>query len=355
MKLKSLESVFNNDDDRRTARILFRIIAALLLAYLVVIATAVYWSDWNLIAITILGCLSFSVPLALLVRGQVRAGGTIVIVNVLITTTIMAMIGQGTRDIALIAYPVIVVIASLIMPRRDFFCAAGLTLIAIGGIVSGEIFGWYAPLPVASAGWGDLLLIVMILVIAIMAVDWLAENMRENLRRAHQEIARREIIEALLLYQSSHDALTGIYNRLFFEEELARFDKGREFPVSIVIADVDDLKIVNDTQGHAVGDELLRRTTTVLTAVFRAGDVLARIGGDEFAVLLPNTPAVTADQMVTRVREKLSEHTAQYPDIPIELSLGAATAETAKLVEAFVVADQRMYTNKANRKSQTHR
>jgi diguanylate cyclase (GGDEF)-like protein len=145
--------------------------------------------------------------------------------------------------------------------------------------------------------------------------------------------------------------LTGIYNRAFFETELERFKTSREFPVSVIVADVDKLKITNDTLGHAAGDELLRQAVSVLRSVFRAGDVLARIGGDEFAVLLPNTDAVTAEQLLSRVRAKLVEHNTQHPDLPVQVSLGAATAAKDALVEAFTLADQRMYADKAARKA----
>ena len=146
------------------------------------------------------------------------------------------------------------------------------------------------------------------------------------------------------------DILTGIFNRTFFETELARLELSRDFPMSIVIADLDNMKITNDTLGHQAGDKLLKHTVQVLQAAFRAADIIARIGGDEFAVLLPNTDSMTAGQMLSRIRIKLDEHNAQHPELPIQLSLGASTAEHGKLMEAFSIADQRMYKDKALRK-----
>jgi diguanylate cyclase (GGDEF)-like protein/PAS domain S-box-containing protein len=157
--------------------------------------------------------------------------------------------------------------------------------------------------------------------------------------------------EERLRFQSTHDALTGIYNRAFFEAEMERLVHGREQITSIIIADVDGLKRVNDSQGHAVGDDLLREAVKVLRSVFRASEVLARIGGDEFAVLLPGLTAATVQKMMDRVRDQLAQHNAVTPDFPVLLSVGAATAESNRLFEAFRIADQRMYNDKLTRKA----
>ena len=100
------------------------------------------------------------------------------------------------------------------------------------------------------------------------AIDLMAMSMRKNLKLARQEIMQRKQAEEQLRYQSMHDTLTGIYNRGFFEEELARLEHSREFPVSIIMADVDQLKVVNDTRGHAKGDELLQYAANILARYF---------------------------------------------------------------------------------------
>lgn len=160
---------------------------------------------------------------------------------------------------------------------------------------------------------------------------------------------RRQAAEKLK-YLSTHDALTGLYNRTFFEEETARLERGRQHPVCIVMADVDDLKVTNDRDGHAAGDDLLRRTAQVLNASFRAEDIIARIGGDEFVVLLPNADAAAAEQALTRVRKILHDHNAAHGGTRLRLSLGASTAEKGgALAEALKQADARMYQEKHGR------
>jgi diguanylate cyclase (GGDEF)-like protein/PAS domain S-box-containing protein len=165
------------------------------------------------------------------------------------------------------------------------------------------------------------------------------------------DITERKRLEEQFRHQSNTDSMTGIFNRNFFEDELARFERGREFPVSIVIADIDRLKYVNDHLGHAAGDELLRQAAMVLSSVFRAGDVLARIGGDEFGALLPATDAAAVEQIVARIRKRLEEHNYGRPGLPLQLSIGAATAMTKNLAEVFTLADQRMYAEKSSRRS----
>ena len=169
------------------------------------------------------------------------------------------------------------------------------------------------------------------------------------------DITERKLAEEQLGYKSTHDALTDIYNRAYFEGELARLELSREFPISIIMADVDLLKVTNDTRGHAAGDKMIQQAANALRAVFREADVLARIGGDEFAVLLPGTDSASAEQMLARVQEWLAKYNAESIDFPVQLSLGSATAEINNLAEAFTLADRRMYADKATRKAKANR
>ena len=104
-------------------------------------------------------------------------------------------------------------------------------------------------------------------------------------------------------YLSYHDQLTGLYNRRFFEEELKRLDVERNFPMTIVMADVNGLKLINDSFGHAIGDELLKKVAEVMIKGCRADDIIARLGGDEFVILLPKTDAYETEQIVKRIKD----------------------------------------------------
>lgn len=149
-----------------------------------------------------------------------------------------------------------------------------------------------------------------------------------------------------LTYVSTHDAITGLYNRQFFETELKRLARGRHFPVSVVMADLDGLKSVNDTHGHPAGDALLRRTGEMLTTVVRAEDIVARVGGDEFTVLLPDF-ALTSDDLQARIANYAAAHPVPDEAPHLILSFGIAVAVDGNgLLEAVSIADQRMYQMK---------
>lgn len=165
------------------------------------------------------------------------------------------------------------------------------------------------------------------------------------------DLTERKTSEDKLKYLSTHDVLTGLYNRAFFEEEIDRLEHGRRFPVSILIADIDLLKEVNDTFGHAAGDELIRRAASVLKDVFRKEDVVARIGGDEFAVIWPGADKAKTDAILSRIRKSLERHNRNNPgSVSLQLSVGIATGEKGcSLRELMKEADERMYSDKVSK------
>jgi diguanylate cyclase (GGDEF)-like protein/PAS domain S-box-containing protein len=149
-----------------------------------------------------------------------------------------------------------------------------------------------------------------------------------------------------ILYLSYHDALTGLYNRRFVMEELKRLEASSQLPLSIVIGDVNGLKLTNDAFGHAKGDKLLKKVAEAFRASYRPGDVIARWGGDEFLILLPNTSMETAKRLV-RQSKSAFERKSKWT-LPISVSLGYATRERQeeKLADVLKEAEKWMYHKK---------
>lgn len=177
-----------------------------------------------------------------------------------------------------------------------------------------------------------------------------AEFMADYSAAFNLMVEKMDALSADLQRASTHDALTGLYNRACFDAEIERVSKGRRFPSSVVIIDVDGLKTVNETLGSAAGDQLLLMASGLLLSSFRGEDIVARLGGDEFGVILPGVDDATAADILNRIRATL--HTAVRDEGPaLSLSMGTATALSGKEVsDALQLADERMSKEKAARK-----
>jgi diguanylate cyclase (GGDEF)-like protein len=162
------------------------------------------------------------------------------------------------------------------------------------------------------------------------------------------DITARKKAEAGLAYLGRHDVLTKVYNRSFYAEEIERLETGGPFPVSIIVTDLNGLKPVNDELGHAAGDDLLRRAGEVLLqAVANRGSV-ARIGGDEFVVLLPATREVEAEQIIADIKQTTERNNQGDPAAPsLSFSIGHATGQAGdRLASVTQNADLLMYQAK---------
>lgn len=176
----------------------------------------------------------------------------------------------------------------------------------------------------------------------------LIEAIAERLGRVVERMQAEERIE----YLSFHDVLTGLYNRRFFQNELERLSHSRYLPIGIVMADIDGLKRVNDTLGHKTGDKLLQEVAMVLESATRKEDVLARVGGDEFAVILPGIDAKETELFSARIRKAFDEQMKKKKlDAGISIGFAIGKDRDTSLHMVLARADQDMYRAKKLKKS----
>ena len=161
------------------------------------------------------------------------------------------------------------------------------------------------------------------------------------------DITARKKAEAYLEYLGKHDALTKLHNRAFYSDELNRLERKSLRPVSAIMIDLNGLKEANDQLGHDAGDSLLRRFGEVLNGVAKAPNHAARIGGDEFVVLMPGSDQRAVSAMADAIGELLKINNQFYSDLPLGISMGIATTEEGESMKSLMKrADAGMYEHK---------
>lgn len=161
-----------------------------------------------------------------------------------------------------------------------------------------------------------------------------------------RDITERKQKEDEIHSLAYHDYLTGLYNRRFYEEALAKLDEKRNYPMTIAMGDVNGLKLVNDSFGHKLGDQLLKKVAAVIKSSCRADDLVARLGGDEFVVLLPKTDAAGMDSIITRINAQLSREKINGVEISISFGHDTKTDESQKIEDVLKNAENQLYQNK---------
>ena len=155
-----------------------------------------------------------------------------------------------------------------------------------------------------------------------------------------------------LYYLSYHDTLTGLYNRQYFDKNRMKLDTVDNLPISVIFADINGLKLTNDIFGHEVGDSLIKKTSEILVQSCRESDLIARIGGDEFVILLPKTDNEKAQKVLDRIRSSFSKAKVAAIKCSVSIGVDTKTSVDQSIGEVFTNAENAMYKDKMmNRKS----
>lgn len=159
-------------------------------------------------------------------------------------------------------------------------------------------------------------------------------------------ITKQKKAEKNLLYQNNHDFLTGLYNRRFFEEELQRLDTKRNYPISLIMGDINGLKLINDSFGHVMGDKLLKKAAEVITKVCRADDIIARLGGDEFVIILPKTDEEMAEKIVDHLHSLATTEKVNMINLSICFGYETKTRKEDSIQDILTKAENHMNRHK---------
>ncbi len=186
------------------------------------------------------------------------------------------------------------------------------------------------------------------------SVVWVEESTKYRYNAAEEieivgvtrNIEERKETESEILYLSYHDQLTGLKNRRFFDEIIKELENKKCAPLTLIMADVNGLKLTNDAFGHKAGDRVLIRVAEILKRHCRDSDYSARIGGDEFVLLLPQTDTVTAQAVLKRINESMAEEREKNKIISVSIGFAVRNEPSEEINDIFKKAEDDMYRHK---------
>ena len=163
---------------------------------------------------------------------------------------------------------------------------------------------------------------------------------------AFRDFSEKKQKQEKIKFLSYHDQLTGLYNRRFYEEELKRLDTKKNLPMTIIMGDLNGLKLINDSFGHTTGDEILKKVADVMVKVCRADNIISRLGGDEFVIILPKTNTFEAELIIKRINDLLLKEKLGSFGLTISFGYETKNNEEEKVQVIFKKAEDNMYKRK---------
>ena len=165
---------------------------------------------------------------------------------------------------------------------------------------------------------------------------------------SHRDITERIKLEKELKYRSSHDKMTGTYNRDFFEEYSDNLNKQVDSKVGIIVCDLNGLKSLNDNFGHKYGDVMIKEAGKLLNEYSSENIIVSRIGGDEFSIILTGVDEIYVSNIIKSINEDIIKFNESSEEIKINMSIGFAVSQNSlnNMNHLFTMADKRMYQEK---------
>jgi diguanylate cyclase (GGDEF)-like protein len=181
----------------------------------------------------------------------------------------------------------------------------------------------------------------------------LEDKVKKRTRQLEKELTMRKVLEKVLRKIADHDPLTKLLNRRSFltrvNYEISRSNRYKN-DLSYMIVDIDNFKRINDTYGHLTGDAVLKAFSKKISGILRDSDFIGRIGGEEFAIALPDTSMNSAKKMAERIRKEIAEHTIQYKNksinFTVSIGISKLMLDEKSIAEAFSRADSALYQAK---------
>lgn len=169
-----------------------------------------------------------------------------------------------------------------------------------------------------------------------------------------EKTAELEKSKEILFYKSYHDELSKVYNRAYYNEQLRNFEKNISFPFSVIVADLNGLKITNDTFGYEAGDKLIKKVAEILKEQCDTRHIISRIGGDEFVILMPKTSKEESQEIILNIKKSCKESQKEPIEPSLAMGYGTLKDEKEEFNSIFKKAEDMMYENKINESKATY-